>query len=143
MKFIKYFRTNFFDKFLLKFLAVGLVNTVVAASLMFGLYNLAKFGYWMSSAVTYIIASVVSFFLNKSWTFEAKGFSFYMVAVFALTIAVSYLIAYSIAKPLIYRLLQNYSEKIRGNISLFTGMCFFTALNYTGQRFVVFGKKNG
>ena len=48
---------------------------------MFGLYNLAGLhtwgdtGYWISSAANYIIGSIVSFFLNKHFTFrnQEKG----------------------------------------------------------------------
>ncbi|GHS84685.1 hypothetical protein FACS1894103_5530 [Campylobacterota bacterium] len=105
---------------------------------MFGLYNLAGFDYWLSSASNYFFASILSFFLNKYWTFQTKEFSIYMIIAFALNILICYLIAYSAAKPLVYLLLENHSQIIRDNISMGVGMCIFTALNYLGQRFVVF-----
>jgi putative flippase GtrA len=92
----------------------------------------------MSSAINYGLTSIVSFFLNKHWTFGAKGWSVFMLLAFVLTIIVSYLSAYSIARPLVYRILQGQSQKIRDNISLFAGMCFFAGINYFGQRFVAF-----
>jgi putative flippase GtrA len=61
-----------------------------------------------------------------------------MPMVFTLVIAVSYIIAYGIARPAISFLLHGFDRKIINNVSLFAGMCMFTPLNYIGQRFVVF-----
>ncbi|GHU65422.1 hypothetical protein FACS189447_04330 [Spirochaetia bacterium] len=129
-----------FDKVLLKFILVGLINTIVGSAIMFGLYNFAGLSYWISTGANYILTSILSFFLNKFFTFQAKGKSAREVVAFCLTIIVSYIIAYSAAKPLMYYLLAGYSQKIQDNISMFTGMCFFTAINYLGQRFVAFKK---
>jgi putative flippase GtrA len=61
-----------------------------------------------------------------------------MVFTFVMTIAISYVVAYGIAKPTMNYLLKNSPQKIRENAALFTGMCLFTGINYLGQRFVVF-----
>lgn len=37
----------------IKFLIVGVVNTLFGAAIMFGLYNLAGCSYWLSSAANY------------------------------------------------------------------------------------------
>jgi uncharacterized membrane protein len=65
-----------------------------------------------------------------------------MILAFILTIIGSYFLAYSIAKPVVYALLNGYGLNIRDNVSLFAGMCVFTLLNYTGQRFIAFKKKS-
>lgn len=136
-----------FDRTFLKFLLVGVVNTLVGSAIMFllyngaGLINLGEKGYWISSGANYFFTSILSFFLNKYFTFGARHWSLWMVVSFALTIIISYFVAYSLAKPLVYSLLGSYSEKIRGNVSLFCGMCFFTGLNYLGQRLVAFRTK--
>ena len=93
------------DRKLAKFLLVGVVNTLVGTAIMFGLYNLAHCSYWVSSAANYILTSILSFFLNKYFTFESKGNSAGEVLRFALNIAVCYLLAYGIAKPLCLHLL--------------------------------------
>ena len=129
-----------FDKTLLKFILVGIVNTIVGAGLMFVLYNVFGVGYWISSAANYVVGSILSFFLNKYWTFNVKKWSLYMIVTFVATIALSYFLAYRIAKTAIYFVLANYSEKIRDNIALIAGMCLYTGLNYIGQRFIVFKK---
>jgi len=130
-----------FDKVFFKFIAVGIVNTLTGSAVMFILYNIAGVGYWFSSAANYVVGSVLSFFLNKYFTFNEKHWSVFMVLAFILNIAICYGIAYGIAKPVMNYLLRNNSIKIRENAALFTGMCFFTGLNYLGQRFVVFRNK--
>lgn len=61
---------KFFDPSMLRFLLVGVVNTLVGAGIMFLLYNLAGCSYWLSSAANYIVGGVVSYFLNKYYTFK-------------------------------------------------------------------------
>ena len=127
-----------FDKVFFKFILVGIVNTLVGSSVMFILYNVFGANYWVSSASNYIIGSICSFFLNKYFTFGVKQWSVFMILSFVFTIAISYLLAYGIAKPLVYTVLFNRSQKFRDNAALLTGMCLFTGLNYIGQRFIAF-----
>jgi putative flippase GtrA len=108
---------------------------------MFILYNIAGVGYWFSSAANYVIGSVLSFFLNKYFTFNARQWSVFIVIAFIANIVICYVIAYGIAKPAMNYLLKNSQLKIRENAALFTGMCLFTGINYLGQRFVVFRQK--
>jgi putative flippase GtrA len=131
-----------FNDTLLRFILVGCVNALFGASIIFILYNFAGCGYWVSSAANYFFGSILSFFLNKYFTFRIKHWSVHMIIAFILTIAVSYLLAYSIAKPVVSYMLRDYSPKIRGNCSLFAGMCLFTLLNYIGQSVVVFRRKS-
>jgi putative flippase GtrA len=130
------------DLKLLKFLAVGIVNTIVGSMIMFSLYNVAHCNYWLSSAMNYTITSFLSFFLNKYFTFNVKQWSVFMVISFAGVIIISYLLSYALAKLAINCLLKNNPQKIRENISLFTGMVLFTGLNYLGQRLIVFNGNN-
>lgn len=129
-----------FDRVFLKFLLAGLINTFAGSILMFVMYNVFGLGYWLSSAVNYALGSVLSFFLNKYWTFNVRKWSLYMVAAFAANIAISYVFAYKIAITALYFLFAEYPQKILDNASLFVGMCLFTGLNYIGQRFIVFSK---
>ena len=129
------------DKKLAKFLVVGVINTLVGTAIMFGLYNLAHCSYWVSSAANYILTSILSFFLNKYFTFESKEKSAAEVLRFAVNIAVCYLLAYGIAKPLCLAALSGASAAVRDNVSMFVGMCLFTGFNYLGQRFFAFRQK--
>ena len=98
-----------FDEKLWKFLLVGVLNTLVGNGLMFLLYNLVHWGYWPSTAVSYSLASVMSYFL-----------------------------AYGVAQKLMEVILSGVGESLRDNIAMLTGMCLFVGLNYLGQRFFAF-----
>ncbi|MDR2480563.1 MAG: GtrA family protein [Treponema sp.] len=128
------------DRIFFKFILVGFINTLAGGVLMFALYNCAGWTYWAASAANYIAGSILSFFLNKYFTFKIRQWSVKMAALFALTIAVSYLLAYGFARPLLRLFTRAYWPEAGDNPALFAGMCFFTLLNYLGQRFVVFKK---
>ncbi|MDR1257513.1 MAG: GtrA family protein [Spirochaetaceae bacterium] len=130
----------FFSRIFLKFLATGAINTALSAAVMFTLYNVAGCGYWFSSAAAYIAGAALNFFLNKYFTFKVKEWRARTVIYFALTVAVSYFIAYGAAKPAVSYFLRDSGSRLGGNISLFTGMCLYTVINYIGQRFAVFRK---
>jgi putative flippase GtrA len=104
------------------------------------MYNVFGLGYWVSSASNYIFASVLSFFLNKYWTFNVQKWSLFIVISFVLTIAVSYFLAYKMARVVIHLVFAEHSEIIRDHIAMFAGICLFAGLNYMGQRFIVFRK---
>ena len=127
-----------FDRKLWKFLLVGVVNTLVGSAIMFGLYNLAGWGYWVSSAMNYLLTSILSFFLNKYFTFQSRAWSARQVVRFSINILFCYLLAYGIAKPLCRAVLFGAGETLRDNLSMLVGMCLFTGLNYLGQRFFAF-----
>lgn len=128
------------DVKLLKFIFVGVINTVVGTCIMFGLYNLASCSYWVSSVTNYVLTSILSYFLNKYFTFQNKEKSWKQVARFALNIAVCYVLAYGIAKPATMALLSGAGQKIQENVAMFVGMCLFTGFNYLGQRLFAFAE---
>ena len=130
------------DEKLLKFISVGIVNTLIGMAIMFGMYNLAGFSYWVSSAANYIIVSILSYILNRSFTFGYKGQVAASSMRFMLNIAVCYLIAYGTAKPLAIWMLEGCSMAARENAAMLVGMCIFTGLNYIGQRLFVFKDTN-
>ena len=130
------------DNTVLRFVLVGVVNTLVGMAIMFGLYNLAHCSYWISSACNYILTSILSFFLNKYFTFQNQEKSVVQAVRFAVNIAACYLLAYGIAKPLCIWLLSGVSQTVRDNVSMLVGMCLFTVLNYLGQRFFAFASRS-
>lgn len=131
-------RTQFFDAKLIKFVLVGVVNTLVGMAIMFGLYNLAGCSYWVSSAANYILTSILSYILNKTFTFGNKDNVGSTAVRFALNIAVCYLLAYGIAKPAVNWMLSGASVSLSDNCSMLAGMVLFTGFNYIGQRFFAF-----
>ena len=127
-----------FDEKFWKFILVGIVNTLAGMAIMFGLYNLAHCSYWVSSAANYIICSVMSYFLNKNFTFKSREKVSRSAWRFAVNIAVCYLIAYGAAKPAVRFLLSGAEKTVQENIAMLAGMCIFVGLNYLGQRFFAF-----
>ena len=126
------------DKTFWKFILVGVINTLVGTGIMFLFYNVCHFGYWVSSASNYIVGSIVSYFLNKYFTFQNKSKSPKVLLRFVINISVCYLVAYGVAKPLIRMLLEGASVVLQDNVAMLAGMCIFVGLNYLGQRFIVF-----
>ncbi len=129
------------DKTFWKFILVGIINTIVGTGVMFLCYNALHFNYWVSSAMNYIIGSIVSYFLNKYFTFQNKQRSWKIVVKFIVNISVCYLIAYGVAKPVVAYILSGQSVTIQENGAMLVGMCLFVGLNYLGQRFFAFKKE--
>ncbi|WP_297212121.1 GtrA family protein [uncultured Flavonifractor sp.] len=128
------------DNSIPKFLLVGVLNTLVGAGIMFLLYNVAGWGYWPSTAANYLVGGILSFFLNKYFTFRNRERSWWQVGKFVITVAVCWVIAYAIAKPLVLQILANQNVKLQENVAMLAGMCIYTGLNYFGQRFFAFRK---
>lgn len=137
---------HIFDPVFFRFILVGIVNTIVGYGVMFGLWNLAGLhtwgsaGYWISSAANYIVGSVVSFFLNKHFTFRNQEKGAKVVLRFILNISVCWLIAYGLAQPAVTWALSGLalSPQVQGNLTMLIGSGLFVVLNYFGQRFFAF-----
>jgi putative flippase GtrA len=115
-------------------------NTLLSAVIMFLLEGL---GYWPSTAIAYVVGAVVSFFLNRSFTFQSREPMWPAAGRFALNVAVCYLLAYSIAQPLAGWVLGRtaLSAIWQERLCKLAGMCLYTLLNYFGQKFFAFRKK--
>ena len=137
------------DSSFIRFLIVGVINTLMGTAVMFGLYNIAglhkwgQIGYWLSTIGNYTVGSVVSFFLNKHFTFKNKEKGKAVVIRFVINIAVCMTLAYGIAQKCVELALAGtfLSQQLQGNISMLAGMCLFVVLNYFGQRFFAFRKE--
>ena len=126
------------DKTFWKFILVGIANTLFGTGIMFLFYNVFHLGYWISSASNYVFGSVLSYFLNKHFTFQNKSKDPKVILRFILNITVCYLFAYGLAKPVVRFLLSGMSTAIQDNGAMLIGMCTFIGLNYIGQRFFAF-----
>lgn len=131
---------KFLDITFLKFVLVGVINTLVGTAVMFLCYNAFHCSYWFSSAMNYVIGSIVSYFLNKYFTFQNKERSWKIVVKFIINITVCYLVAYGVAKPLVAHVLSGQTVTIQENGAMLVGMVLFVILNYLGQKFFAFKK---
>lgn len=143
------FIKNFFDIKFWKFILVGILNTFVGMGLQFLFFNLCGWNEWASSIVGYIIGSIVSYFLNKYFTFKNKDKGWKPILKFAINIAICYGLAYGLAIPLIkwfctansFAMFGMTVDAFAGNASMLVGACLFVAFNYVGQRFFAFREK--
>lgn len=142
---IKKIANLFLDKSFLIFLLIGAFNTLLSMCISFALKAMG-FGYWGATAPAYIICGVLSYILNKKYSFQNKGKILNTIIKFSLVIAVCYLIAYSLAQPIVKYLLNTLNlhsyKKYTDYFAIFVGQVIFTLLNYIGQRFFAFKKDN-
>ena len=132
-----------FDKSFLTFLIVGVVNTLFGTAIMLVLYNVFGCSYWVSSFCDYFFGSILSYFLNKHFTFHYQGTDWRSIVKFALNIVVCYLIAYSLALPFTRQVLQHWelSTPVVENVAMLVGTGLFMVINYIGQKFFAFKRK--
>lgn len=130
-----------YNNTLTRFVLVGVVNTLFGMAIMFVLYNVFGVSYWWSSAANYFFGSILSFILNKQFTFKHKGHLVGSAFRFIICIIVCYVAAYGVAKPLMTHLLKDSPVTVQENVAMLVGAVLFTALNYLGQRFFAFREK--
>ncbi len=134
-------KNKLLDASIPKFLLVGVGNTLLSAILMF---LLEDFGYWPSTAIAYVAGAVMSFFLNRKFTFQSEEAMGRSAVKFAINVAVCYVLAYSIAQPLGGAILG--AMGLTGiwleRLTKIGGMGLYTILNYFGQRFFAFRKNS-
>lgn len=131
---------QFLSREFLTFLVVGVVNTLFGTAIMLVLYNVFGCSYWVSSFCDYFFGSILSYFLNKHFTFHYQGTDWRSIVKFALNIIVCYLIAYSLALPLTRAALESLhlSTPVVENVAMLVGTVLFMVINYLGQKFYAF-----
>ena len=146
---------KFFDIKFWKFLLVGVLNTLVGEGVVLLLTN--PIGWknydWGPAAAAFVgvvAGSIVSYFLNKHFTFKNKEKGIKPALRFTLNIAVCLLIRMLVAtgvstlsKNLGWAMLGMDVNTFAGNLSWAVGACVFVACNYVGQRFFAFREKSG
>ena len=129
---------SLFDIKLWKFLLVGVINTLVGLGIENGVFYFLWHSEWGASAINYVLTSILSYFLNKYFTFKSRGNSWKEVVRFAVNIAVCYVLSHGIAIPVMTWLLRDVNAPWTGTVVMLTGMCLFVGFNYLGQRFFAF-----
>lgn len=125
----------------LRFLLVGVGNTLLSAAITFGLYNLAHWDPVLSSAIAYVAGAVMSFFLNRYFTFRSEEAFWKSAGKFALNVAVLWTLTTPFLQPWLAGQLQAvFVEQWANNAALLFCMGLYTILNYFGQRFFAFRK---
>ena len=130
----------FWDKSLLFFVLIGAGNTIitmVGSQLLF-----SSLGYWGSTALMFTLTSVISFILNRKYSFESKAPLLQSAVRFSIIIAGCYLLSFSISSFLVPWFVQNYVQALAketvSRIAMIVAQVLFTAMNYLGQRLWAF-----
>lgn len=119
---------------------VGVINTLMGWVIMAVLYNLIHMNYWLSSGISYFVGSVFSYHANSKLTFKVENKDRGLPWRFAINIIVCYLIAFSVAQPLVKYVLSSQPVVIIDNVAMVFGMCLFIVMNFFGQKLFVFRK---
>ena len=135
-----YLRYKDFIMEVIHFGMVGVINTLMGWAIMAVLYNLIHMNYWLSSGISYFIGSVFSYHANARLTFKVENKDKWLPWRFAVNIIVCYLAAFSVAQPLVRKVLASQPQVIVDNVAMFLGMCMFIVLNFFGQKLFVFRK---
>ncbi|MDR7001863.1 GtrA family protein [Neobacillus niacini] len=129
----------------IRFIIVGILNTIVGLSVMYLLLHAFHLSYWISTFIGNSIGAIVSFFLNRSFTFKSHHAVSKSAIRFIIVILCCYFISYDLATKLVSTVLISnhfFSEKIRTDLAVLVGTGLYTVLNYFGQKLFVFSKKD-
>jgi len=58
---------------IVRFSIVGVINTLVFASIFYAMYRFAKIHYLISTTSAYALATINSFLINRTWTFDSRA----------------------------------------------------------------------
>ncbi|MDR6553825.1 GtrA family protein [Paenibacillus qinlingensis] len=134
---LKPFLTGSFARFLL----VGVFNTLVGLSISFVLFNLFDLNYWISTFGGNTIGAVVSYLLNRTFTFRSNtsvGSSWWK---FGIVILVCYGFSYEVSW-LLADVLGAYLTTVHTgwlhNGAILVGNGLYTIGNYLGHKYFTF-----
>lgn len=147
------FFKNFFDIKFWKFLLVGVINTIVGEGVVLlclqviGWKNFA-WGAGAAAVAGTVVGSIVSYFMNKYFTFKNKEKGIGPMVRFTVNIVVCLLIRVVAAtavtegcKALSLTMFSMDVNTFAAYLGWAVGACVFVACNYIGQRFFAFKEK--
>ena len=143
---------KYFDKTLLIYMALGLVNFLVCTGVMLLVYNYGNTSQEIAFLVYYSLSSTVSLILNRFVTFRDQHPGVSWPWKFILCVIVCYILTKVFFKDVLDLVLLSPSVQFRllrllpnadivhleNNISLVSSSLAYCILNYFGQRYFVF-----
>lgn len=143
----------------IKYCLVGVVNTIVGISIAYILLNPLRQSYLISTIGAYVAGIIVSYILNKTFTFKFKGGNhFVLFAKFALSMLPCYAISYYLISPFLTKLILKISfiystadwffsmfgvtpDKITDNTTIIVSMGVYLILGFSLNKYFIFHKK--
>lgn len=130
---------NYYNKSntVVRFIGVGIINTIIGISSIFLLLNVFGFSYWISTFIGNSIGAIISYILNRNFTFNSNVSNKKGIVLFLFVILVSYYVSYNIGYSLINK--NVLSTNLYGEeLSILLAALIYTVLNYLGQRYLTF-----
>lgn len=129
-----------------RFIIVGIVNTIVGLSCMYLFLHAVGLSYWIATFLGNSLGACVSYFLNRNFTFRSQNSVTKSAIRFVLVILCCYFISYDLGKNVVAWVLKSnaiFNEKLTTDLAVLVGTGLYTVLNYFGQKLFVFpNKKN-
>ncbi|WP_423799527.1 GtrA family protein [Neobacillus sp. SAB-20_R2A] len=125
----------------IRFLIVGVINTIVGLTTMYVLLNGFRFSYWWSTLLGNIVGAGVSFILNRNFTFKNDSAIGGSLVRFVMVIGICYFVSYSLGLKLAIWLLEKLPvvpKEFAKDLAVLLGTGIYTILNYLGQKHFVF-----
>ncbi|NEW07187.1 GtrA family protein [Paenibacillus sp. SYP-B3998] len=124
-----------------RFLLVGLFNTLVGLTASFVLFNFLHLNYWMSTFTGNIIGAMVSYTLNRTFTFRSKvsvqsswwKFALVILSCYGLSYGTSWLLAGAMIS-----LIPTLRSDLLHNAAILVGNGIYTISNYLGHKYFTF-----
>jgi len=125
----------------IRFLLVGLLNTLIGLSASFLFYNAFGLDYWLSTFCGNTVGAIASYFLNRRFTFRSEASVASSWWKFALVIIVCYFVSYGVSLMLsgmIPAVWPGATESWMHNAAILIGNGIYTVLNYVGHKYFTF-----
>jgi putative flippase GtrA len=122
------------------FLVIGIINTLVGLTSIYLLFNLFHISYWWATSMGNAIGMVVSYLLNKRFTFQNKGKDSSSLLRFFVVVLLCYYVSYWVGLHIssFVVIIIPYLQSYKGDASILFGAGLYTISNYFGQKFFVF-----
>ncbi|MGV2938803.1 GtrA family protein [Mesobacillus sp. LC4] len=125
----------------IKFLLVGLLNTLVGMGLMLILKNGLEWPFWYATFTGNTVGAIVSYLMNRTFTFNSKVPIQVGIPRFSAVVLACYIFSYSISRLITgsmdsFTLGEFYIDS--DNFAILLGALIYTLANYIGQKYFVF-----
>ncbi|GAA3402243.1 GtrA family protein [Paenibacillus hodogayensis] len=132
-----------FGRPFVRFLLVGVFNTLVGLSVIALLLHVAGIGYWASTFIGNTVGALVSYTLNKTFTFRSKAKVAGSLWKFVLVTLVCYGLSYGIGLyggQWLAAALPWFPDKRVHDAATLFGTGLYTVTNYLGHKYFSFRK---
>ncbi|MCH6267617.1 GtrA family protein [Neobacillus citreus] len=125
----------------IRFLIVGVINTIVGLTTMYVLLNGLRLSYWWATLLGNIVGAGVSFILNRNFTFKNDAAIGGSLVRFVIVIGICYFVSYSLGLKLAIWFLEKLSlfpKEFAKDLAVLIGTGIYAIMNYLGQKHFVF-----